>query len=742
MADSLVQGAAGMLNVGELTQSLCGVASAFEGFCGALESKPLRRVLKAYGVDWSAIDEGWSAPDAIWVGLSRKRNYEYLHHYGMGEIAERAIKKVVASLAPTWESAVAARQAARESQFEASLRSSLTRAGANGRLRLLLSNYFFEMTIDYLRRPTEHPNRDWGYSYHFFRAKGPVPRHAVSLQVEMRRRRALAAQCDDAARRFLPFLLKALATSGSASEDEIGRGLAKVFNARPGKPPKGKAPRKPFVNVVVGTKPLAALRKSFSVDEKRLVRLLLDGKRPNVTCKFSTLEEFLGRPLHSLTKDFVEIGAAVYMSDLQCRREANLSRRIGLVMPVRHPDVWARAKTLLERAVSQLGRDDFTIHFQKKKQKADRRAPFAGSSEGECVCLFSGGLDSLAGVVWVLEKGLKPVLVSHNASGILSGMQSALVDAMEEAYCRKPASSSPSRQPRSALSRAGRGGQTQVTSAGKAPLLVDGQEPVLRSVRFYLNKRKGKKAPYSLHTKPDSIMAQHLRSFLFLSVACAIAVESGIQTVYVFENGPLAMNPLLSEGTVTTKTAHPHFITSFRKLARAVFGVDLRIENPFLYKTKGEVTQIIAQSGLASLVKESNSCWNWFRVPIDAMRLGIKYKGRHDGWCLPCILRRTGIDAAGLWKQDAKYLVDVFERYPRLNRDTIVAMADLVRFCKNVTILGDPELLLLAPDLSVCDEYTDPRLVAAMYRRHAFEVLQCFRERSNEPLSHALKPIL
>lgn len=743
MVKSLLCGAARMLTPRDLADSVCGTTRAFEEFCADMEKKSLRAALKVRGLDNRTPVSVWSLPDAVWVAQSRK--HPPLHRYPLGQAAERALKKTIVDLLPQSDGTGPAglTMIADENLIEVFLRSSLKSMDREARLRLLLSNYFFETAIDYLRRrPSKQKDEDWGYEYHFSRAG-----RAVSTRAEHRFRQVLAGQCAESAESFLPFLLTALAGSSTSVEEKIEEGLATVFGAQPKKATSQTVKaRKPFVNVVAGSQPPGKLRKSFTLPEDDLMRLVLDGNRPNVTCKFSVLEKFLGRPLHSLTRDFLEIGAAVYITDIHCKRRSNLKRQVGLVMPVRHLDVWSSAAPFLERAVSELGRDDFAIHFQKRKQTAERITPFDAKSDDRCVCLFSGGIDSLAGVVWALDNGLKPVLVSHYANSALSATQNAVAATIEAAYGLKPGTyallTSP---PRVGMSPRVPGTQARVKKRGvEAELTINGHEEVSPArVHLYVNEKKGKKAPYSLPPRAKSIMAEYERSFLFLSIACAVAVESGIKTVYVFENGPVALNPLLSEGTVTTRTAHPHFLASFRELVKAVFGPDLCIENPFQHKTKGEITRILARPKLVNLLTKSNSCWNFFRIRLDATTMGMPdFDGSHDGRCLPCIIRRTSVDAAGLWAQDAKYLVDVFKQYPKLGRNTVRAIADLLRFCKNVTTLSGPELLSFAPDLSIYDEHTDSGLMVEMYRRHAREVIECFRHHSNDQLKVAFKALL
>ena len=742
MVNSLVRGAANMISASDLAASLCGAAQGLEAVWADLESKPLRAALKARGLDCGTPIDLWSLPDAIWIALSRKN--PALLRYPLGEIAERSVKKSILDLLPRSNGSGPPNLTliAGENLIEVFLRSSIKSTSLKTRLSLLLSNYFFELAIDYLRRPPTQKDQDWAWGYHF--AKDG---RAVSTRAESRFRRLLAAQCYTSAVRLLPFLLPALQRSSKPVEQEILKGVIEVFGARPRQHAGGRAkPRKPYVNVVVGARSLAELKQSFTVTEDDLIRLTLDGKQPNVTCKFSVFEDFLGRPLHSLTRDFLEIGAAVYIADLHCKRAANLKRRLGLVMPVRHLGIWTRATPLLERAASELGSDDFAVHFRKRKQKADQIKPIAATSDRDCVCLFSGGIDSLAGVVWALEKGLQPVLVSHFANPALSGIQNSVAAALEAANGLKVGTYSMSRgsdRPASGGQALRKWAQVMKTPAD-ANLASSGRQGSRPArVHFFLNEKKGKRAPHALPPKARSIMAEYARSFLFLSAACAVAWESGIKTVYIFENGPVALNPLLSEGTVTTHTAHPHFLARFQDLVTSVFGQGLRIENPFLYKTKGEVTTILARPTLKRLLKKSNSCWNWFRVPMDAKGMGShNFRGRHDGVCLPCILRRTSVHTAELWNQDARYLVDVFDQYSNLKPETKGAIADLLRFCQNVITLSGSELLSFAPDLSVYEDHIDSRLLVEMYRRHAREVIECFRKRSDLRLKRAFKALL
>ncbi|MFX1411760.1 MAG: 7-cyano-7-deazaguanine synthase [Promethearchaeota archaeon] len=619
----------------------------------------------------------------------------------MGEIAERAIKKTVASLAfrAAYPEATEASPNLDEHEMRRILCDFTATRGESELLQLFLGHYFFEICIDELRRPASDPGSDLSFGYHFSKSG-----HIVSLAAERTLRQTLVNQCEASATSFLPFLLKSIKARSSARiEQWIGNGFATVFGAQlseSGKDRKRQDSDKPFVNVIVGTRSLARIRESYTVDEGAK-RLLLHTDRSNVSFSFDPLEHWLEHPLHSLVKDLLDIGVVVYMSDLYTKREHDLGRRLGVFMPVRHPTLWSGAHRNLERAVASLGRDDFTIHFVKRKERRDH-VDFSSRSDEQCVCLFSGGLDSLAGAVWALDNGLTPVLVSHYASGQIASLQKSLVAELEKIYDRE-----------------------------------------LRHIPVFVAKSRSRKARYVLSGLPRSVMAQHLRSFLFLSLAAATALESGIGDIFVFENGPIALNPLFSEARINTRTTHPHFLAYFRALIKAVFGVELNIENPFTYLTKGQVVSVLARPELDRLAARTNSCWNWFKVPVMAKQLHIEWRQeRHDGNCLPCILRRTALHRAGLWGKDARYLTNIFKEYPDLSRDTITAIADFLRFCQSVTSFSDTEILLRAPDLSIYEEGIDSRKLVEMYREHAQEVIRCFRVRANDQLQEDFATIL
>jgi len=680
--DSLISKALGSLDAYVLSESLCGTAFAIVEFCNKIKKYSFNSSLKSFGFESEKIN-GWALPDAVWSRICLK--YPELSFYPLGVIAERAAKKTIIKLSfPTKEKS---NINIGEQELLKNLESSIKSLQTKGILELFLTEYFFEMCIDQNRRSWKELKFDSGYWYNFSK-KG----HFASLSVEKELRTILENQCKEKAEKFVLFLEKCTMKNNLAkNKQRIIQGFDEVFGATLPKREDFKKSRKTFVNVVVGNTSISELKKSYTID-KNVNCFFLHTKNSNVSISFNVLNDWLGHEMHSLVKDLLDIGVVLYMADLHTKREFNLERQISIIMPVRHPFIWSNAQKKIEKTVSFLGRDNFSIRFVKRKEKADKVKKFYVKPNNKCVCLFSGGLDTLSGAVWALENKLDPVFVSHYSSGLLSGKQKLLINELEKIY-------------------------------GKS----------LEHLDMRVSKASGKKVKNHLPAPFNSVMIQHLRSFLFLCLASAVALESNIKKIYILENGSVTLNPLFSEARINTRTTHPHFLTGFGELVRKVFGVDIIIESPFLYLTKGEVVKNLAKPKLNGLAAKTISCWNWSRVPLRAMQKGFKkFNGRHDGVCIPCIIRRASMNRAHLFDKDARYLTNVFTQFSKLERNDKTMVADFLRFCQSVKSLPDSELLFRFPDLSLYEKGIDAKKIVDMYKRHSKEVVDWFRSRSNK----------
>jgi queuosine biosynthesis protein QueC len=107
----------------------------------------------------------------------------------------------------------------------------------------------------------------------------------------------------------------------------------------------------------------------------------------------------------------------------------------------------------------------------------------------------------------------------------------------------------------------------------------------------------------------------------------------------VCENGLIALNPPLTPrrmGSHSTRTAHLHFLASVQALLDGA-GIPVAVSNPYRHATKGEMAKPHASSDtFAHFATETVSCGKW------------KRRNQQCGRCVPCLIRRGSLYAAGV----------------------------------------------------------------------------------------------
>jgi hypothetical protein len=133
-----------------------------------------------------------------------------------------------------------------------------------------------------------------------------------------------------------------------------------------------------------------------------------------------------------------------------------------------------------------------------------------------------------------------------------------------------------------------------------------------------------------------------------LFLALGVAVASALQAVHlvVAENGFISLNVPLTFtrlGSLSTRTTHPHFIATLSEILQAV-GIDVRLELPYRFKTKGEMLTETKNPGLLAVAAPlTMSCSH-----PEVGRYRGTTPGQHCGYCVPCIIRRAALEKAGL----------------------------------------------------------------------------------------------
>ena len=328
---------------------------------------------------------------------------------------------------------------------------------------------------------------------------------------------------------------------------------------------------------------------------------------------FQTIFARTGRFPSPLATDLLHLAFAVYAADLQILRSLfgdRWTRDLIVHLPVSEPDRWNDQAPLLRRMLSFLTGDVWEIRARELEPFApprpDHPKPPTIRGTADRVSLFSGGLDSLVGAIDLLTQGETVALVGHHGAGMANVFQQNVLRVLRTSY--------PDRAP---------------------------------EFMFWVQPPKDKR---------DGEPSMRSRSLLFLSLGIGVASAlAGNQPLVVAENGLISLNAPLTNprmGSLSTRTTHPHFLALFRELLGRL-GIATEIQTPYQFQTKGEMlTNARNATVLAQTAKESMSCSH-----TEAGRYQGRTPGNHCGYCVPCIIRRAAMTAAGV--EDARYDFDV-----------------------------------------------------------------------------------
>jgi hypothetical protein len=298
--------------------------------------------------------------------------------------------------------------------------------------------------------------------------------------------------------------------------------------------------------------------------------------------------------------DFLAIALAVIATDrLVLRRDAadGWTRVIALEVDLHDPVPWAAETGRLGAVLRFLTGDIWYLRFGSSGVAPPAVARRA--TDRDCVCLFSGGLDSLIGAVNLLAKGRRPLLISQ-ASPKEGSIQAMLAD-----------------------------------------------ELGLATHRFEGRARERYAPPYEPSSRSRSLL---FISYGVLAASALVAAGGSPDVVFVPENGFISINPPLTRrriGSLSTRTTHPFFIASLAEVLERV-GLAVPLENPYRWRTKGEMLETCLNASLIErIAPRSYSCGKGKRL------------NQHCGRCVPCLIRRAAFHHASIVDTTSYYAADL-----------------------------------------------------------------------------------
>jgi len=422
------------------------------------------------------------------------------------------------------------------------------------------------------------------------------------------------------------------------------------------------------------------------------LRLQLDPRslNCNIKLKLSDISNKLVKDIPDLLVDLIELATYVYCGDQSFSRGGDAGsgqgtrwrRTMHFVVPVRCLDIWrsSNVSSALHDALGFLSDEEITFEFRHLRDPIPVTGYFefgpdeSMGAEVDEVLLFSGGLDSLAGVMReAVVGGRRVALVSHRSTPKVVRYRGELVNEIAK--------------------------------------LCPGHPPYHIPVWSHKSGLKSREN------------TQRVRTFLYASLATVVARLYDLQRIRFYENGITSMNlPISAQliGSRASRSTHPRALHLFARLFSALTGSDFAVENPGFWSTKTELVNEIADGGGANLIARTRSCHH----TQDATRLHT-----HCGRCSQCVGRRLSVTASKGSKHDP---VEMYKSDPLISATKEGPERTLAegypRFASEIESLtleefiersGEVRPILNALGGSVDDNV---RKIFRLHRRHAHEV--------------------
>jgi len=344
--------------------------------------------------------------------------------------------------------------------------------------------------------------------------------------------------------------------------------------------------------------------------------------------------------LNNRLKDLLEIAGYVFAADRKTYRGNpddleyhSWSRAFDFHINVRDLAFWKRkdVQEMLENALVFMNGDhSYKFNFYKASEDFPTSIFDTEKFEIQCpeklkVMLFSGGIDSLTGAIELLETTDSEICFVSHQSG--------------------------------------------------QPGTIMTQRTIFEDLKkLYPNRCTHYKFHCSLHGVQAKEETQRTRSFLYCSTAFAIAKTYKQSRIYVYENGITSLNFAETQDLInarSSRTTHPQALAKLAELFSAIGEEEFHIDNPYLFKTKTEVVEVIKTYNKLDFLDNSVSC---------SSTRNKKRNTTHCGECSQCIDRRFAVYAAGVENEDENGIYNFdFLRDDLIEDDIKKRLTDYIR---------------------------------------------------------------
>jgi 7-cyano-7-deazaguanine synthase in queuosine biosynthesis len=405
--------------------------------------------------------------------------------------------------------------------------------------------------------------------------------------------------------------------------------------------------------------------------------MLLDGiRRTTWLGPFDVCERDLLRVMASVL-DADRLSPRRVTEGRRATRSLSWQRTIELRIAVEDPERWTLVASRLARLLGFMTDDAWDVGFTAAERPTIQGLlPHTELEQPSEVALFSGGLDSIAGL-----------------------------------YAR----SLPGNATFVAVSACG----TEVAGRAQADALQGARDLGVKATSLKLVHQL--RETHRGRSRMES--SQRTRGLLFLAMGAATASRLRMPTFSVYETGVGCINLPMSRaqvGAQGTRAMHPRTLALFDELLASALDRPVRVVAPFFLLTKGELC-LRAGAALNRLAGLTMSCDEGEGHKPDAME--------HCGLCTSCLFRRIALFATE--RSDPTKYRDVFmRRHGHYEQRMFESHATELLACKTFSDLVaiDPNARF-ASRLPLEGELTRSNAesrVLELYRRYASEIVTFF----------------
>jgi 7-cyano-7-deazaguanine synthase in queuosine biosynthesis len=330
--------------------------------------------------------------------------------------------------------------------------------------------------------------------------------------------------------------------------------------------------------------------------------------------RFILADEHISDSLHrvvpAIYADVVDVAAAIHFADrLSIRGPGNhgWARELKLRVPVRCLDQWlsARLRDALFSALSFLTQDHWQLEFCQRvnpgRSSETQEHLFTGQGDEECeVCLYSGGLDSFAGLAAAVSRKPDSRFLCVSVTG----------------------NSRQRQRQREQLALLQRTFQTKVTHIPVEYRLVKAEQGRQERTR-------------------------RTRGLLFLLIGGVAALIAGRSQLKIFENGIGAINLPFDGSQIgidNSRSVNPITLSLVSQILTLIAAKPFSIQNECIYLTKAEMCRDNGVKKAAVGIRSTFSCDGF---PVRRRQYA------QCGFCTSCVLRRQALEASAMSVYDS-----------------------------------------------------------------------------------------